>query len=155
MKKLAIGSPLPNLIGKNQYGEDINLSSFIGKKTVVYFYPKDDTPGCTAQACSLRDSMEELKEYGIEVLGVSADSIQAHLKFVTKYNLPYTLISDESKEIISAFGVWGTKKFMGKVYDGIHRTTFLFDEVGALIHIIDKPDTKNHAQEIMKKYQIK
>lgn len=155
MKKLAIGSPLPNLIGKNQYGEDINLSSFIGKKTVVYFYPKDDTPGCTAQACSLRDSMEELKEYGIEVLGVSADSIQAHLKFVTKYNLPYTLISDESKEIISAFGVWGTKKFMGKVYDGIHRTTFLFDEIGTLIHVIDKPDTKNHAQEIMKKYQIK
>lgn len=155
MKKLAIGSPLPNLIGKNQYGEDINLSSFIGKKTVVYFYPKDDTPGCTAQACSLRDGMEELKEYGIEVLGVSADSIQAHLKFVTKYNLPYTLISDESKEIISAFGVWGTKKFMGKVYDGIHRTTFLFDEIGTLIHVIEKPDTKNHAQEIMKKYQIK
>lgn len=114
MKKLAIGSPIPNLTGKNQYGEDIILSSFRGKKTVVYFYPKDDTPGCTAQACSLRDGMEELKEYGIEVLGVSADSIQAHLKFVTKYNLPYTLISDESKEIISAFGVWGTKNLWGK-----------------------------------------
>ncbi|MFM8242939.1 MAG: thioredoxin-dependent thiol peroxidase [Crocinitomicaceae bacterium] len=154
MEKLALGSLLPNLTGKNQRGEDINLSTYLGKKTVVYFYPKDDTPGCTAQACSIRDGMDELTKNGIEVIGISADSVSAHAKFVSKYNLSFSLISDESKEFINAFGVWGTKKFMGKVYDGIHRTTFLFDEVGALIHVIDKPDTKNHAQEIMKKYQI-
>jgi peroxiredoxin Q/BCP len=155
MEKLALGTTLPELLGKNHAGEDIKLSSFIGKKTVIYFYPKDDTPGCTAQACSIRDGISELKNHGIEVIGISADSINSHAKFVSKYNLPFTLISDESKEIIKAFGVWGTKKFMGKVYDGIHRTTFLFDEEGKLVHVIEKPDTKNHAQEILASYQSK
>ena len=152
MEKLTLGSMLPNLTGKNQHGEDINLSSFIRRKTVVYFYPKDDTPGCTAQACSIRDGMDELFKNGIEVIGISADSVNAHAKFVSKYKLSFTLISDESKEFINAFGVWGPKKFMGKVYDGIHRTTFLFDENGILVYIIDKPNTKNHASEVIEIY---
>lgn len=152
MKKLTLGSSLPGLTGKNQLGEDVQLSSYIGKKTVIYFYPKDDTPGCTAQACSIRDGMSSLNQKEIEVIGISADPISSHSKFVAKYTLPFTLISDESKEIMNAFGVWGTKKFMGKVYDGIHRTTFLFDEKGKLVHVIEKPDTKNHAQEIINAY---
>jgi len=155
MKKLETGSQLPNLCGRNQGGMEIQLTSFIGKKTVVYFYPKDDTPGCTAQACSIRDGMDQLKNRGIEVIGISADSVSAHAKFSSKYDLPFTLISDEAKEFINAFGVWGTKKFMGKVYDGIHRTSFLFNENGKLIHVIEKPDTKNHAQEIMEIYETK
>ncbi|MFM7565881.1 MAG: thioredoxin-dependent thiol peroxidase, partial [Flavobacteriales bacterium] len=115
----------------------------------VYFYPKDDTPGCTAQACSIRDGEVKLKKSGIQVIGVSADSVASHSKFSNKYSLSFPLISDPNKVVINAFGVWGTKKFMGRVYDGIHRKTFLFNAEGKLFSVIEKPDTKNHAQEIM------
>ena len=126
-----------------------NLKNSIGKYVVLYFYPKDDTPGCTAQACSIRDGEQVLANEGITVIGISADSVTAHQKFSTKYSLPFTLISDPDRTIIEAFGVWGPKKFMGKTYDGIHRTSFLFDANGILVKVIEKPNTKNHAEEII------
>ena len=120
------------------------------KKTVIYFYPKDDTPGCTTQACNIRDNYNLLIENNIQIIGVSADSEGSHLKFTQKYDLPFPLIADTSKEIIEAFGVWGEKKFMGKTYDGIHRTTFLANENGEIISVIKKPITKDHSSEILK-----
>ena len=154
MEKLTIGSKIPSIKSSNQNGKEINLSQFIGKKLVVYFYPKDDTPGCTAQACSLRDSFEILVEKEIVILGVSADSAQAHTKFIEKYKLPFSLLADTEKEIIKAFGVWGSKKFMGRTYDGIHRTSFLFNEDSTLIAVLDKPNTKDHANEILQTYKL-
>jgi peroxiredoxin Q/BCP len=147
---LSIGSTIPALIGTDHNGNEVALAQFIGKPLAIYFYPKDDTPGCTAQACSIRDGETAFAAHGITVLGVSADSPAAHQKFITKYTLPFTLIADVNREIIEAFGVWGPKKFMGRTYDGIHRTTFLFNKEGVLIHKIEKPDTKNHAEEILK-----
>ncbi len=146
---LTLGSQIPNLVGKNQFGENVSLRASLGTKSVIYFYPKDDTPGCTAQACSIRDGEQALAAEGITVLGISADTVAAHQKFSTKYTLPFTLISDPDRTIIDAFGVWGPKKFMGKTYDGIHRTSFLFDENGILVKVIEKPNTKNHAEEII------
>lgn len=146
---LTIGSQIPDLKGANQLGEQVSLRTQLGTKTVIYFYPKDDTPGCTAQACSIRDGEQVLANEGITVIGISADSIAAHQKFSAKYSLPFTLISDPDRTIIEAFGVWGPKKFMGKTYDGIHRTSFLFDVNGTLIKVIEKPNTKNHAEEII------
>jgi peroxiredoxin Q/BCP len=154
MEKLTIGSKIPSIKSSDQNGKEINLSQFIGKKLVVYFYPKDDTPGCTAQACSLRDSFEILVEKEIVILGVSADSAQAHTKFIEKYKLPFSLLADTEKEIIKAFGVWGSKKFMGRTYDGIHRTSFLFNEDSTLIAVLDKPNTKDHANEILQTYKL-
>jgi peroxiredoxin Q/BCP len=154
MEKLTIGSKIPSIKSSDQNGKEINLSQFIGKKLVVYFYPKDDTPGCTAQACSLRDSFEILVEKEIVILGVSADSAQAHTKFIQKYKLPFSLLADTEKEIIKAFGVWGSKKFMGRTYDGIHRTSFLFNEDSTLIAVLDKPNTKDHANEILQTYKL-
>lgn len=150
MEHLKTGDKAPDFSGKDQNGNTITLGDFKGKKLVVYFYPKDDTPGCTAQACSLRDNYAQLMEKGISILGVSADSTASHTKFITKYELPFSLISDENKEVISLFGVWGPKKFMGKEYDGIHRTTFLIDENQTIVEIINKPNTKEHAEEILK-----
>ena len=152
MEKLKVGSALPKFKAVDQFDHEINTENLKGKKVVVYFYPKDNTPGCTAQACSIRDSFDGLKEKGIEVIGISTDSLTSHKKFGEKFNLPFSLLSDEEKEICNSFGVWGTKKFMGKVYDGIHRTSFLFDENSKLISVIDKPDTKNHGTEILKNY---
>jgi thioredoxin-dependent peroxiredoxin len=149
MEMLVIGSKIPEFKSRDQHGNEIDSNSLLGKKTVVYFYPKDDTPGCTAQACNLRDNFETLQSKGIQIFGVSADSEKSHQKFTEKYQLPFSLLVDDSKQVIEAFGVWGTKKFMGKVYDGIHRTTFLFDENGLLVHRIDKPNTKNHTAEIL------
>jgi peroxiredoxin Q/BCP len=146
---LTIGSQIPDLNGVNQLGEQVSLRTQLGTKTAIYFYPKDDTPGCTAQACSIRDGEQVLANEGITVIGISADSIAAHQKFSAKYSLPFTLISDPDRTIIEAFGVWGPKKFMGKTYDGIHRTSFLFDVNGTLIKVIEKPNTKNHAEEII------
>ena len=154
MEKLAIGSKIPNITSSDQDGKEINLMQFSGKKLVVYFYPKDDTPGCTAQACSLRDGFELLVEKGIVVLGVSADSAKAHIKFIEKYKLPFSLLADTEKDIIKAFGVWGSKQFMGKTYDGIHRTSFLFNEDSTLIDVLNKPNTKDHANEILKTYNL-
>jgi peroxiredoxin Q/BCP len=136
----------------DQNGEEINSNDFSGKRLVVYFYPKDNTPGCTAQACSLRDDYSALLENNIAVIGVSADSVSSHKKFIDKFQLPFPLIADTEKTLLNLFGVWGPKKFMGKTYDGIHRTSFLFDETGNLMSIIEKPNTKNHAQEILAIY---
>jgi peroxiredoxin Q/BCP len=154
MEKLKLGNQLPNFSTTDQNGKSINASDLIGKKLVVYFYPKDNTPGCTAQACNIRDNYETLLANKIEILGVSADSLKSHQSFATKYELPFSLILDESKDVINLFGVWGEKKFMGKVYDGIHRTTFLFNEEGKLISSIEKPNTKNHVEEILKEFGI-
>ena len=149
MKHLKTGDKAPDFSGKDQNGNTISLGDYKGKKLVVYFYPKDDTPGCTAQACSLRDNYAGLIQHGISILGVSADSQAAHTKFITKYELPFPLIADEDKKIVEQYGVWGEKKFMGKTYMGITRTTFLIDEAGKIIKIIEKPDTKNHTEEIL------
>jgi peroxiredoxin Q/BCP len=152
MNQLNIGSTLPAFVGVDQNGEEINSNDFSGKRLVVYFYPKDNTPGCTAQACSLRDDYSALLENNIAVIGVSADSVSSHKKFIDKFQLPFPLIADTEKTLLNLFGVWGPKKFMGKTYDGIHRTSFLFDETGNLMSIIEKPNTKNHAQEILAIY---
>ena len=146
---IEVGSIIPNVNGLDQLGEMIHLADHKGKKTVIYFYPKDDTPGCTAQACNIRDNYNLLLENNIRIIGVSADSSSSHAKFAKKYDLPFPLIADTDKEIINAFGVWGEKKFMGKTYDGIHRTTFLANELGEIISIITKPKTKEHSEEII------
>jgi peroxiredoxin Q/BCP len=153
MKHLKIGDKAPNFEGIDQHGNNISSKEYTGKKTVIYFYPKDNTPGCTAQACSIRDNYDSLLKSGIQVIGISADSVTSHQKFVTKYDLPFPLIADENKSIIEAFGVWGPKKFMGKEYDGIHRTTFLLDEEAIVKAIIEKPNTKAHAEEILSFFQ--
>ena len=146
---IEIGNLIPKVNGLDQLGETIHLADHKGKKTVIYFYPKDDTPGCTAQACNIRDNYELLLEKNIRIIGVSADSSSSHAKFTKKYDLPFPLIADTDKEIIKAFGVWGEKKFMGKTYDGIHRTTFLANELGEIVSIIAKPNTKEHSKEII------
>lgn len=148
MKHLKIGDKAPLFSGIDQNNQTISLDTYTGKKVVLYFYPKDDTPGCTAQACNLRDNHDSLIKAGIQVIGVSADSLKSHLKFADKYELPFPLISDEDKKIIQDYGVWGEKKFMGKIYDGIHRTTFIIDESGTIVGILEKPNTKNHTEEI-------
>jgi peroxiredoxin Q/BCP len=125
------------------------LNDFKGKKLAIYFYPKDNTPGCTVQACNLRDNYKLLSDNGIQILGVSADSIASHQKFIDKFALPFPLIADEDKKVIETFGVWGPKKFMGKEYDGIHRTTFVINEDQQIVGILEKPKTKAHAEEIL------
>lgn len=149
MNKINEGEKAPNFSAKDQNGETITLDQFKGKKLVLYFYPKDDTPGCTAEVCNLRDNYDALLEKGIQVVGVSADSESKHQKFIDKYSLPFPLIADTEKEVINAFGVWGEKKFMGKVYDGIHRITYVIDEDGTVIKRFDKVRTKEHTEEIL------
>lgn len=152
MKHLRVGDKAPAFSSKNQFNEEVNLHDFKGKKVVIYFYPKDNTPGCTTQACNIRDNYDLLKNEGIVVLGVSADTAKAHEKFITKFELPFPLLADVDKELINLYGVWGEKKFMGKIYDGIHRTTFLLNEEHTIVGIIEKPKTKKHAEEILEIY---
>ena len=149
MKHLKIGDQAPNFSGIDQNDKLNTLLDFKGKKLVIYFYPKDNTPGCTVQACNLRDNYEDLEKAGIKILGISADSIVSHQKFADKFSLPFPLIADEDRTIINLFGVWGPKKFMGKEYDGIHRTTFLINEKQQIVGIIEKPKTKDHTSEIL------
>jgi peroxiredoxin Q/BCP len=149
MKHLKVGDKAPVFAGTDQNGKTISLNDFKGKKVAIYFYPKDNTPGCTVQACNLRDNYEALLGEGIQVIGVSADSATSHQKFIDKFTLPFPLIADEDRKVIEQFGVWGPKKFMGKEYDGIHRTTFLIDEDQKIVGIIDKVNTKDHANEIL------
>lgn len=149
MNMLEEGKVAPQFEGKDQNGNTIKLADYKGKKVVLYFYPKDDTPGCTAQACNLRDNSTELKSAGYEVIGVSADTEAKHQKFITKYELPFPLIADTDKELIKSFGVWGPKKFMGKEYDGIHRTTFVINEEGVIEKVIKKVKTKDHTAQIL------
>lgn len=149
MTHLKPGNKVPDFKGKDQNGNSIALSDFKDSKLVLYFYPKDNTPGCTAQACNLRDNYEALLSKGFKVVGVSADSEISHQKFIEKYNLPFPLIADPAKIILRAFGVWGPKKFMGRQFDGIHRTTFIIDENGLISEIIEKVETKNHVAQII------
>ena len=149
MSKLKEGDKAPEFKGKDQNGNTVSLSDFKGSKLVLYFYPKDSTPGCTSQACNLRDNYEILLEKGYKVVGVSADSEKSHQKFIEKYNLPFPLIADTEKEIIQAYGVWAPKKFMGKEFLGIVRTTFVINEEGIIEEIIGKVKTKDHTAQII------
>ncbi len=149
MTTLSKGDKAPTFSAKDQNGNEVKLSDYSGKKVVLYFYPKDMTPGCTNQACNLRDNFDALKKEGIVVLGVSPDEEKRHQKFIDKYELPFTLLADPDKEVIGAYGIWGPKKFMGKEYDGVHRTTFLINEKGEIHDVIKKPKTKAHAEEIL------
>ena len=149
MKNLKAGDKAPAIDSVDQNGDKITLDQFKGKKIVLYFYPKDMTPGCTTQSCNLRDNYKALMERGYVVLGCSADSPSRHVKFIEKYDLPFPLISDESKDVLNAYGVWGPKKFMGKEYDGIHRTTFVIDEKGVITDVITKVNTKDHTNQIL------
>ncbi len=149
MTTLQAGDQAPDFTGTLQDGSTVSLSDYAGKKLVVFFYPKDDTPGCTAAACSLRDHFGDLKKEGYELLGVSPDSPKKHLKFIDKYDLPMPLVADENHEIMDAFGVWGPKKFMGREYDGVHRTTFVIGGDGKIERVITKVKTKTHAAQIL------
>ena len=152
MTQLTAGMPAPHFEGTDQNGKTVKLSSFLGKKVVLYFYPKDDTPGCTAEACSLRDNYNELLKNGFIVLGVSPDSEKSHAKFAGKYNLPFPLIADPQKKILSAYGAYGEKLMYGKKVTGVIRTTFIIDEKGIIEKVIKKVDTKEHATQIFKMY---
>ena len=147
--KLSVGQKAPAIEAKNQNGKVVNLSEFLGKKVVLYFYPKDDTPGCTAQACSLRDNYKALIAKGFVVLGVSTDGEKSHLKFIKKYDLPFDLLADENQKIVEDYGVWVEKSMYGRTYMGTARTTFVIDEAGNIAEIIQKIDTKQHALQIL------
>lgn len=153
MSTLKIGQEAPDINLPNQDGKIIKLDNFKGKKVIVYFYPKDNTPGCTAEACGLRDSYTSLLSKGFEVVGISADSIDSHKKFSAKNNLPFTLLSDSSLSVIKAYGAWGEKLRCGKKCEGIIRKTFVISENGTIEHVIDKVDTKNPASQILELYK--
>lgn len=155
MKHLKVGDVAPEFNVNNEKGEKVTKGDFKGQKLAIYFYPKDNTPGCTAQACNLTDNYDELKNQNIAIVGVSADDEAKHTKFIEKYNLPFPLLADTDKKMINDYGVWGLKKFMGKEYDGIHRTTFLINEDGVIVDIIEKPKTKAHAEEILERFNNK
>lgn len=149
MFHLKENDPAPDFAALNEKSETVRLADYKGKKLVLYFYPKDDTPGCTAEACSLRDGYPKFMAKGIDILGVSPDSVKKHIKFQEKYNLPFSLLADEDHSIATAYGVWGPKKFMGRAYDGIHRTTFVIGEDGRIERIITHVDTGNHAEQLL------
>ena len=146
---VTIGDQIPDFQATIQDGSTIKLSDYRGKKVVIYFYPKDNTPGCTAESCDLRDNYERFQAAGYEILGVSGDSEKSHVKFITKHELPFDLIADEDKSVHDVFGVWGEKKNYGRTYMGTIRTTFIIDEEGKLIDIIEKVKTKAHAAQIL------
>ncbi len=149
MNTLKEGDMVPAFTAVDQDGNSINLSDYKGKKLIVFFYPKANTPGCTAEACNLRDNYKTLQDQGYELLGVSADSPKKQANFKKKYDFPFPLLADEDHTVINAFGVWGLKKFMGREYDGIHRKTFMIDESGMVTRVIDKVKTKDHAAQIL------
>jgi peroxiredoxin Q/BCP len=149
MAQLTIGDPAPDIQAVDQHGQPVSLKSFKGHKVILYFYPKDNTPGCTAEACNLRDNYQILMEKGFKIIGVSADDEKSHKNFSEKYVLPFALIPDKAKRIIMDYGVWGKKKLYGKEYEGINRMTFIIDEVGKIAHIFTKVDTKNHTDQIL------
>ena len=149
MSKLKIGDKAPTIDAVDQNGNQITLDQYKGKKVVLYFYPKDMTSGCTAQACNLSDNYSHLNKNGYDVIGVSCDSVKRHQKFIEKYDLPFNLISDEDKKVVNDYGVWQLKKFMGREYMGIVRTTFLIDENGVVEDIISKVNTKDHTNQII------
>lgn len=152
MTHLKTGDQAPNFSGKDQNGNTVSLTDFSGKKVILYFYPKDLTPGCTVQACNFRDNATRLKDKGFVVIGVSADDEKMHNKFIAKHDLNFTLLADTDKEIIKAYGVWGNKKFMGREYDGIHRETFVISETGKIEFVITKVKTKEATEQILELY---
>ncbi|MCX2450938.1 thioredoxin-dependent thiol peroxidase [Pedobacter sp. PLR] len=149
MSELTAGQNAPDFTANDQDGNTVSLNQFKGKKVVLYFYPKDNTPGCTTEACDFRDNYQGLVAKGIVVLGVSVDDEQSHQKFASKYDLPFTLIADTDKKIVEAYGVWGEKNMYGKKYMGTNRKTFLIDEHGVITHIIAKVDTKNATSQVL------
>ncbi len=150
MTNLKVGDKAPFFEGVNQDGEKISLKDFAGKKLILYFYPKDNTPGCTAESCNLNDNYDSWIEKGYDVVGVSPDSVKSHQNFTTKFGFRFNLISDTEKEILQAYGTWGKKKMYGREYMGVIRTTFVIDEEGTIVHIFEKVDTKNHTTQITK-----
>lgn len=149
MITLKVGDKAPDFKGFDQDGKEHKLSDYEGKRLIVFFYPKASTPGCTAEACNLSDNYTELQNKGFDILGVSADSKKRQSNFKNKYEFPFSLLADEDKSVIEAFGVWGPKKFMGKEYDGIHRTTFVINDKGIVDQVITKVKTKDHAAQIL------
>jgi len=153
MEKLKAGDIAPGFSFTGPDGAVRNLSDYLGSKVILYFYPKDNTPGCTVEACSLRDGYDDLRSKGFEVIGVSADSASSHAGFKKKFNLPFVLVSDTDKSVLHAYGVWGEKKFMGKKYMGISRTTFVIDKKGFIASIIEKVNTKDHAKQVLEEME--
>jgi peroxiredoxin Q/BCP len=151
---LNVGDLAPDFSSKDSTGMTRSLSEFSGSKLALYFYPRDNTPGCTSQACNLTENYSELSKHGIKVLGVSPDSEAKHIKFINKYDITFELLADEDKSVHMAYGVWGEKKFMGKIFDGTHRTTFLIDENAKIVEIIAKPQCKDHAAEILAGFNL-
>ncbi|MDZ4204400.1 MAG: thioredoxin-dependent thiol peroxidase [Bacteroidales bacterium] len=149
MAILKPGDTAPLFESKDQHENTIQLQDYLGSKVILYFYPKDDTPGCTTEACNLRDNHQELLDKGFKVIGISTDNQKSHVKFAEKYSLPFPLVSDTGKEIVKAYGVWGLKKFMGRSYEGTHRVTFVIDENGIIEKVFNKVDTKSHAAQIL------
>jgi peroxiredoxin Q/BCP len=149
MNTLQVGDKVPNFISSDQHGNTVALSDFKGKKLVVFFYPAASTPTCTVEACNLRDHYKELRDAGYKILGVSKDTERKQKNFSDKYNFPFPLLADTDREVIETFGVWGTKKFMGRVYDGIHRKSFVINEEGIVSKVIDKVKSKEHARQIL------
>ena len=149
---MEIGDKIPEILGRDANGKEIKSSDYRGKKFALYFYPKDNTPGCTSQACSLKEGYHDLQNAGLEVIGVSVDDEKSHQKFITKYELPFPLIADTDKKLVEAFGVWGEKKMYGRTYFGTYRTTFIIDEEGKVEHIITPKNikVKEHAAQLLK-----
>lgn len=152
MTHLKPGDTAPGFSFKNQEGKISSLENFKNKKLILYFYPKDNTPGCTAEACNLKDNFQILKDKGFEIIGVSPDNDTSHSKFISKYDLPFELIPDTEKKILKTYGVWGEKKMFGKVKEGVFRTTFVIDETGKIEKVFKKVQTKNHAQQILNEF---
>jgi peroxiredoxin Q/BCP len=151
---LTPGTPAPDFSLPDADGNMHSLADYRGQKVALYFYPKDDTPGCTAQACNLRDNIALLKKAGIQVLGLSTDSVKSHKKFEEKFSLPFPLLADADRQVVESYGLWGEKKFMGKTYMGTSRHTFLIDEDGMIAHIIDKVDTKDHTKQVLDTWEV-
>ena len=149
MTHLRVGNPAPPIVASDQEGNRIDLENFKGEKVVLFFYPKDNTPGCTAEVCSLRDNYSGLINKGLNIIGISPDGEKSHQNFIAKFHLPFPLIPDQDKKILQAYGVWGEKKMYGKSYMGVLRTTFIIDEEGKIEKIIEKVRTKDHAQQIV------
>ncbi|WP_183566202.1 thioredoxin-dependent thiol peroxidase [Mucilaginibacter sp. SP1R1] len=149
MATLKEGDKAPDFTAKDQNGKTVSLADYKGKNVILYFYPKDDTPGCTAESCDFRDNYQSLLSKGFEVIGVSTDDEKSHKKFETKYSLPFTLIADNEKQIVEAYGVWVEKNMYGKQYMGTARTTFIIDAGGTITHLINKVDTKNSSQQVL------
>jgi peroxiredoxin Q/BCP len=153
MTTLKEGDKAPDFAGIDQNEHTISLSDYKGKKLILFFYPKDNTPGCTAEACNLRDNFDDLKGKGYELLGVSPDSARKHQNFIKKHELPFPLLADTEKEVLNAYKVWGEKKFMGRTYDGVHRTTFIIDEEGKIEKVFKKVKTKAHTEQILEEME--